>query len=420
MSVQSEPTIGVRSSKCECKAGNGHCSHSVGLLYVICHFLKMGLQAVPPIQCKTSLPQTWHIPPRSAGLQPRAVDGLAISKVAPAKKPSKKRRVCEGILPTVYCPVQQPIPCQEFQSQLLSNLKAINSSAQICSIISPDHQPDSVPSRFGPVPKGSVLSYQQRLSSVCNDIINHPEHSVFPPFPLPVQDALYTTVLAQEQQELHKGLVVSTELSNDIEVQTRNQTECKAWHDVRKDRLTSSVFKDVVCRRKDFDSLAHRLLHQKPIQTAAMKHGIKTEPKAAEVYADITGNSIFLCGFIINPSAHHLGTSPDRKVYDDQADDHYGLLEIKCPSKDSYTECKFLIKQDNGTYKLRRSSQYFHQVMGQMGLTGMPWCDFFVFCNNDYHKERVHFDKQTWSNMKSALDKFYFDFYLTGICKKHM
>ena len=33
---------------------------------------------------------------------------------------------------------------------------------------------------------------------------------------------------------------------------------------------------------------------------------------------------------------------------------------------------------------------HFYQSQGQMGLTGAKWCDFMVYCDNDYHIERIY------------------------------
>ena len=153
--------------------------------------------------------------------------------------------------------------------------------------------------------------------------------------------------------------------------------------------------------------------------TAQMKFGIENEPGAARTYSEITGNSVYLCGFVINPSAPHLGTSPDRKVFDPNATPQYGLLEIKCPSKDSFTECQFLVQnKNNQSYKLKTSHNYYFQMIGLMALTGLNWCDFFVKCRQDFHMERIPFDQEKWKSMKSSLDKFYFEELLPQICSR--
>ena len=59
-----------------------------------------------------------------------------------------------------------------------------------------------------------------------------------------------------------------------------------------------------------FESLAVRQL-KKTVQTAAMKHCINTEEKAASAYADSGDCNVFPAGIVINPSCPHLAASPD-------------------------------------------------------------------------------------------------------------
>lgn len=148
-------------------------------------------------------------------------------------------------------------------------------------------------------------------------------------------------------------------------------------------------------------------------QTTAMKRGVDLEPIAAKQYCEVTGNLVLPCGFVVNPHPPHLGTSPDRKVIERQGSTSYGLLEIKYPSKDRYKNCPYLIKHADGNYKLKESHTYFYQITGQLGLTGMPWCDFFVMCTKDYHLHLIHFDATKWDDMKNKLDLFFFDYFLS-------
>lgn len=332
-------------------------------------------------------------------------------QVNPNKPPAqKKRRVTEGSLPNLYCPVQQPIPSADFTSTLLHQLKDISSDAQLTNLISTPAEITT--SAFGPVPFGSPLSYQQKVTDSPQDIDNH-QIKAFPNFPLPNLECNYSTVLTEHQSELYEGLATSHSLSKEIEEQTRKQSQNKLWLSVRKQRLTSSIFKDICSRRKDFTSLASRLKNTRNIQTEQMKYGLAKEPEAAKLYAEITGNSVFLCGFVVNPSAVHIGTSPDRRIYDPSSQDSYGLLEIKCPTKESYEDCDFLVKsKNNETFRLKTSHKYYYQVLGQLGITGLKWCDFFVMCKQNFHKERVYFHEAKWSEMKMSLDRFYFDYFL--------
>ena len=68
----------------------------------------------------------------------------------------------------------------------------------------------------------------------------------------------------------------------------------------------------------------------------------------------------------------------DRGVYDPAETPVFGLLEIKCLVSHTTTTVKYLKKVGN-CRKLKRSHEYYYQVMGQMALTGMRWCDFSVY-----------------------------------------
>lgn len=100
-----------------------------------------------------------------------------------------------------------------------------------------------------------------------------------------------------------------------------------------------------------------------------MKFGLEKEPVAAKLYSEITGNNVYLCGFVINLSIPYPGASPDRKVFDPNYTPQYGVLEIKCPDKVYFQECLYLKLTNNGTHKLKRTHQYYYKVMGQTALT---------------------------------------------------
>ncbi|KAK0134419.1 hypothetical protein N1851_007030 [Merluccius polli] len=165
-----------------------------------------------------------------------------------------------------------------------------------------------------------------------------------------------------------------------LERETRQQDTNKTWHLARAPRLTSSVFKAICSRRADFDALAVRFKDTSSKQTKAMRRGIELEPVAAQQYSVITGNLISPVGFVVNPHAPHLGTSSDRR--------------------------------SDGSYRLKEIHAYYYQIIGQLGLTGMPWCDFFVMCAEDYLLQRIHFDVEKWCEMKDKLDMFFFNYFL--------
>lgn len=95
--------------------------------------------------------------------------------------------------------------------------------------------------------------------------------------------------------------------------------------------------------------------------TAAMQWGIDHEDDARTAYEAHTGEVVDLAGFILHPSIHWLGASPDGLVGDD------GLVEIKCPN--TVTHLKRI-----GARVV--PEEYKPQMLVQLLCTGRKWCDF--------------------------------------------
>lgn len=405
----------IRETQCNCKAGLGQCNHLIGLLYTLAHFVKMGYTSVPPATSKTSLPQAWHIPSRALGVSPRTVSSVSVSKLKPLAAnapPPKRQRASEGVMSNLYCPVSLPLPSNAFAESLHQNLSAIQSKSQMFKLLEQNRKQPAAPvsTNFGDLPKGSVLTYHTAQYTRAGD---------YPPFPLPSQPCSFSTVLDDTEACFYSGLTVTQAVAIQLEIDTREQSHSKTWHKVRTNRLTSSSFKRICSRVADFNVLADNL-KKKTVQTKAMKRGLELEPVAAADYQDLTGFEIFPCGFVVNHHAPHLGASPDRKVIDPSASPTHGVLEIKCPNKDSVRDCKYLHCNTDGSLSLKTTHEYYFQVMGQMGITGLKWCDFFVKCKDDHHLERVHFEPKRWENMKCKLDTFFFTFFLPAVCNKNM
>lgn len=93
-------------------------------------------------------------------------------------------------------------------------------------------------------------------------------------------------------------------------------------------------------------------------------------------------------GVVVSPFCSWMAATPDRKVYAPDRNMKHGLLEIKCPVTDDLGTCDCLQKLDDG-YKLKENHNYYYQV--QMAVTGLDWCDFFVWIEEDSHLETIHF-----------------------------
>ena len=106
-----------------------------------------------------------------------------------------------------------------------------------------------------------------------------------------------------------------------------------------------------------------------------------------------------------------IGASPDLVV---SCNCHgKGLCEIiKCPythcnSKRSSSHLKYLVATDHGD-RLKKNSDYYYQIQGQMGVCDYLYCDLFVYTKSSgYHLERVLFDQCVWDDMLQKLRSFW-------------
>lgn len=257
-------------------------------------------------------------------------------------------------------------------TNLTTQLQSSNSQFKTLLPLSIDNI-ETVESKVGLVPKGSILSYQQKKceKQTNTTIINNDAYPNYPDYDFPTLVQKFETVLTMGEMNVYDRLHVTKIESYDIGKNTTDQSKNPFWKSIHNCRLTSSCFKRICSRKKEYETLADRLLSGNKIQTSAMKFGLEHENDAAESYAVMTGNNVFKAGFVINPSSCHIGTSPDRKVIDPSSVPMQGLLEIKCPNSDSITNLNYLTLTNN-TYKLKTTvtHEYYYEIMGQMGMTG--------------------------------------------------
>ena len=358
----------IEQATCTCTIGQSQtCGHVCGLLYTLALWNKQGRHSVPFDIAKTSLPQTWHLP-RGSNIQPTTFHDKLLDK-----------------FPTIYA------------------LPAIHNATS---------GPPVVPTKFGFVPEGCILSYQQRQHT---DMAINLVGIEFPE--VPVENFMvnnYCTVLTRTAATTLDSLSTSVVESQAFDKLTRDQSRNPLFFKLRANRLTASKIHRVVTRQDHFISLADSLKSGRR-QTADMKRDIDMEPIAADVYCKLQNNivNLYPSGVIVSPWSFWLAASPDRKVYDPSRVPPFGLLEIKCPNKASISEVPYL-KQDATTHtlKLKRSDKYYYQVLMQLAVAGLQWCDFFVWTPHDSHLETIRFDIDEWQTVKDKVDMFYFDHFL--------
>ena len=232
---------------------------------------------------------------------------------------------------------------------------------------------------------------------------------------LPKPSSLADTIAAFKD-----SLKLSEEKLREIEFNTRKQRQSNQWFEVRRYRLTSSLFGHVLRRRSDTppDSLVLRILQPKQFSTPATSWGITHEPLAITKYTEYQheqghdGLIVAPSGFLISKTYPFLGASPDGSVYDPSNRSHpFGFLEVKCPfSHHNVTPeeacqdkqfCCAVQEDADGTKQvvLKRDHPYFAQIQGQMAIGERPWCDFVVYTTKGLSVHRVLFDIDYWENI---------------------
>ncbi len=213
-------------------------------------------------------------------------------------------------------------------------------------------------------------------------------------------------------------MLTKKEVEN-FEIKTRVQSSSPLWHKLRRGRITASNVGAIFRRKKeDVSKLLPQLTSTRKVQTEAMKKGLAREPQAASMYSNICDDSvnIYPCGIVISPHSPWLAASPDRKVYNpSRIPSQYGLLEIKTSDSESLDKVKYLKKQPDGSFALSRTHDHYYQVLTQLAVTGLTWCDFFVWCAqpNTTHMETIWFNMDEWQEVKNKLDVFFFTHYMS-------
>jgi putative phage-type endonuclease len=383
------------------------CGHAAALLYQLADYKALGKNAVPSDIAKTSLPENFR-KPRGAKIGGDEIQTLhckGYSKDVNVLMANEK----QGIKSTLYMPVQSNFPNLE---SLGVALEEVAPSFLAIPALKLYNQVPKVNTKLGPFPHGSVLAVQQKLHE--HFLVNIYDGVQFPNLPCEnfIDNNVNTVLLHHEALQL-EDLQLNQDQIARFEEQTRLQSDSPLWHQLRENRITASKIHSVFIRQRNFDNLLKQLKSKRRVQTKAMKDGITNEPLAAIEYNKVTKGSanIYPCGIVISPWACWIAASPDRKVYMPDRIPPFGLLEIKCPQADSVLEVKYLDHTNQGL-KLHVTHQYYTQVQTQMAITGLHWCDFFVWCTDDSHLETIHFDPIFWQSVKDKVDMFYFDYFV--------
>ena len=301
--------------------------HTMGLLYLVDHVIKLKAPEFPRIGTCTDNPQQWH-KPRTQGINPEPIMGYNVIN------PKYRDKSSEGLKCTFYEARQPMVQNNEGANNLFDSLKSINPSLGFCTVF--EQKPATIPTKLNghKVQCGSVLSYQLSLTEANSNVLTN-----FPVLQRP--RAVGTGVglqmtLSYQQDRFIRHLKVPN--PSFIERETRGQSNNPLWFQSRRLRLTSSNF-GLVCNRKlnisQTKFVQKNLLSPKDLSNVpSIRYGISNEAKAANKYAEyMTGIGhdvqVLECGLVVSSTMPWLAASPDRKVIDKIFG--FGLVEIQCP-----------------------------------------------------------------------------------------
>ena len=276
------------------------------------------------------------------------------------------------------------------------------------------------------------------------------ENRFQPPITYPVQIPLIPPLSDSAFEFYNKNVKISINQCWEIEKETRAQSSSKLWFKERQLRLTASNFGSIIKRKKaDVSKLVNHLSTtcNSLSHLKAIRFGKENEDVASQLYIQYQnlhgspGTKVFNCGLVINPHFPWLGASPDRLVYDPNARPSTGGLEVKCiesaqgmtplealQMKQTPKEGKkksFCLKMKDDHLQLDEKHNYFYQVQGQEGVSGIEWFDFALLTDphlglNGLFVQRIYFKKDKWeSEWLPKLTEFYFNHLLPVIVKGH-
>ena len=212
--------------------------------------------------------------------------------------------------------------------------------------------------------------------------------------------------------------------ANSLEEKTRGQAESKEWMNERNLRFTASNFGKIARHQRHHEKFVQDLLAQKPIVTAAMKHGKKYESVALREYEKYLRKmgkpvKVLKSGLFVSPKIPVLGCSPNAKIIDLSCKDCFDLGEVKCPSpkfnvtpEDACHDPNFFYGEEGWKAVFKTGTCLLCQAQGLMGLTGAQWCNFIVYTSKGLNVEKITFDQDHWNTLSEKLCAYYLKYLL--------
>ncbi|XP_028416374.1 uncharacterized protein LOC114540378 [Dendronephthya gigantea] len=382
----------VIEARCTCVAGNGGCcKHVAAALFQMLDFIELELTEVPDDLTCTQLLQEWHVPSCENIKTAILFDSVKFSKATSTKSSSH------------LIEISNPAPAFA-QTVTESDIQKLNKELKIhCNT----NQLNAVEVR------DAILNQVTTDQTNLNKHIPSPEYNEF------VFETLYK----------------SKEQIQNIECNTRGQSDDELWYQERRIRLTASNFGSVLKRRESIHpkTILNKQFNSnctKSVPKACLWGQNKEEIAIKEYIEKCNQNNNLIkacvsCGFIVNGQVPWLGASPDCLLYDPTECTNYGIGEVKCPfSKkemtiDSACDDPTFFLEHKSKPTLKRNHNYFYQIQGLMATCNVEWADLIVYTENDLFSERIYFDTELWNKtMLPKLTSFYFTYIYPKLVNK--
>ena len=428
----------VIDSLCTCAAGKtGFCNHSLALMFLICKFSLFNCNTTadhkddpllnPDVACTSKL-HSWHKKVRGDSIYPQPVMDVVVSKTKLDDKENEGNCVQSILYEARKNKTLLPSTAEKKYKQTLRQINPKMGLATTGHI-----ETELKETKFGCSPVGSYASYQ--LSHTESNFVVHCNVSaiprannnslplIYPQFPFKkFEEYALPENLSELERDLIDSFIVDENCINKTEKGTRDQCASEQWKSECKYRFTASKFQLISRRQRNHSSFAQDLMYPKPFQSRYTKHGTKYEPVSIDMYQKYMKSKemlvyVFKCGFIILADLPFLGGSPDGKIIDPGSSKPFGLLEVKRPETkflvspfSACSDSNFFCYRDGEKCKLKTSHAYYAQVQGQMGVSGVEWCDFVVYTKKGMSVERIPFKKQYWNDLKQPSNYYFAHF----------
>ncbi|XP_047130217.2 uncharacterized protein LOC124810062 [Hydra vulgaris] len=393
----------VKNAYCTCTAGLlGSCNHVAGLLFRIESAVITG---VSNPTC-TSLKASWNVPSKKKLIEPGLVSNFVFTQDSYLKKSVQKsteKRKSAG---------QFKI---KFQVMSDSQKKVLNNGDIVRSELFNEIQNIIPNSCFVEL---TEQKKKQHIPSVALDIPSLKEFA-----------NLFKTNLDQDEIFFINDMFADSIYLTDNEIRaiynaTKDQANSTEWFKYRQGRLTASKFKSIVnCAKRLRNNTNEKcpkyivsfiMGYDTVNPTWQMKHGINNEFHAKAKFKQIFRKSHKNCkfndpGMTVMKSHPFISVTPDMEI--ECLCHGSGLVEIKCPAsiigKVPHPENYAHIEEANGIISLKKNSEYYFQIQGQLGVTQKKYCYFFIFSFHGNLTVRVPFDEEFWSYMIDNLNWFW-------------